>query len=185
MGIGLVLNFSGCASYTTGKEARSESDMSVSRPSDPQTALVHDILTRAFSQVGNLYRYGGTKPETGFDCSGFVSWVYEPYQIKLPRISRDMFSVGKHVDRKDLRPGDLVFFGRRKRITHVGIYTGDNLYIHSPSRGKKLRESSLDDRSRGEYYAGARRIINNEGVVTPDKSLKQAWQHSETKPEVK
>ncbi len=122
-------------------------------------ASVKNVLNTAFSQVGNPYRRGGSKPETGFDCSGFVKWVYGQYGIGLPRSSGDMMGTGTSVARKELKPGDLVFFGRKQRITHVGIYTGDNKYIHSPSTGKRIQESSLDDRARGEYYAGARRVL--------------------------
>jgi len=118
-----------------------------------------NILKTAFSQVGLPYRFGGTSPATGFDCSGFVSWVYGQSGIKLPRSSPEMSGLGRAVARQDLVPGDLVFFGRKKRVTHVGIYTGNNSYIHSPSRGKSIQESSLDERARGEYYVGARRLL--------------------------
>lgn len=175
IGTGLALNLTGCAGPTAGEAALKFQQPKV-EITNASVARTHDLLARAFSQVGTRYRYGGVSPETGFDCSGFIKWVYEPSQLKLPRRSRDLFAYGQPVKRQDLRPGDLVFFGRNKRITHVGIYTGDNQYIHSPSRGKNVQESSLDDRSRGEYYAGARRIIDNEGVETPAKNLKLAWQ---------
>ncbi|MCL2029749.1 MAG: NlpC/P60 family protein [Deltaproteobacteria bacterium] len=117
------------------------------------------VLKTAFSKVGLPYKFGGTSPQTGFDCSGFVGWVYGQHGVKLPRSSPEMLSVGQAVPRPKLTPGDLVFFGRKQRVTHVGIYTGNNRYIHSPSRGKSIQESSLDDRSRGEYYVGARRLL--------------------------
>ena len=122
-----------------------------------------NILKTAFSQVGLPYKFGGASPGTGFDCSGFVGWVYGQNGIKLPRSSPEMLSQGEAVARQKLVPGDLVFFGRKKRITHVGIYTGNNRYIHSPRRGKVIQESSLDDRARGEYYVGARRILSDTG----------------------
>jgi LysM repeat protein len=124
-----------------------------------------DILKTAFSQVGRPYKFGGTSPGTGFDCSGFVGWVYGRNGIKLPRSSPEMLSQGQAVARRELAPGDLVFFGRQKRVTHVGIYTGNNRYIHSPSRGRGIQESSLDDRARGEYYLGARRILTDAGLA--------------------
>lgn len=141
------------------------------------TAKAHpkNVLKTAFSQVGKPYRYGGSKPETGFDCSGFVKWVYSQYGIGLPRSSGDMMGSGTSISRKDLKPGDLVFFGKKKRITHVGIYTGDNKYIHSPSSGKSIKESSLDDRARGEYYAGARRLLKSDGRSGIDSDQKSAW----------
>ena len=66
---------------------------------DPNQRRVDDILEPAFSQIGNPYRYGGSAPETGFDCSGFVGWVYGQYGVSLPRSSRDMLAVGDPVDR--------------------------------------------------------------------------------------
>ncbi len=152
-----------------------EGEMAASPKLTANHRSVNRILQTAFSQVGTPYRYGGNKPETGFDCSGFVGWVYGQYNVRLPRSSGDMMAKGTTVPRKELRPGDLVFFGRKKRITHVGIYTGDNKYIHSPSTGKRIQESSLDDRGRGEYYVGARRVINNEGVTSIDEALKRTW----------
>ncbi|MDR2405257.1 MAG: C40 family peptidase [Deltaproteobacteria bacterium] len=135
--------------------------------------LVNSILKTAFSQFGTPYRYGGSSPETGFDCSGFVSWVYKQYGINLPRSSRDMLSVGTPIERADLRPGDLVFFNYG--YSHVGIYTGDDKYIHSPSTGKRIQESDLNGRGRKEHYVGARRIINNRGVTNISDSLKAEW----------
>lgn len=147
----------------------------VALPKGADSVRGNHVLKTAFSQVGKPYRYGGSNPETGFDCSGFVKWVYGQYGIGLPRSSGDMMSKGTTVARKDLKPGDLVFFGKRKRITHVGIYTGDNKYIHSPSSGKTIRESSIDDRARGEYYAGARRLLKNPGASTVSDKQKSNW----------
>lgn len=134
-----------------------------------------NVLKTAFSQVGKPYRYGGSKPETGFDCSGFVKWVYSQYNIGLPRSSGDMMAAGTSISRKDLKPGDLVFFGKKKRITHVGIYTGGNKYIHSPRAGKTIQESSLDDRAGGEYYAGARRLLKPDGRTAGNNDQKSIW----------
>jgi LysM repeat protein len=135
---------------------------------------VNNVMQTAFSQVGRLYRYGGNSPETGFDCSGFVKWVYGQYNINLPRQSGSMLAVGKPVARHELRPGDLVFFGK-KRVSHVGIYTGNDKYIHSPSTGKRIQESYMDDRGRGERYIAGRRVINNDGGNAIDDKLKLAW----------
>ena len=126
------------------------------------------ILRTAFSQVGRPYKFGGVSPQTGFDCSGFVGWVYGQNGVPLPRSSREMFGQGQAVARSELAPGDLVFFGRKKRVTHVGIYTGNNRYIHSPRRGKTIQESGLDDRDRGEYYFGARRLLSGAGQAAID-----------------
>lgn len=147
----------------------------VSLPKGADSVRGHHVLKTAFSQAGKPYRYGGANPETGFDCSGFVRWVYGQYGISLPRRSGDMMALGSSVPRKDLRPGDLVFFGKRKTITHVGIYTGDDKYIHSPRSGKSIQESNIDDRGRGEYYVGARRLLKNPGSNNISDKQKMAW----------
>jgi LysM repeat protein len=134
---------------------------------------VHSIMKTAFSQVGNPYRYGGNSPETGFDCSGFVGWVYKQFGVDLPRSSRDMMAVGTPITREELRPGDLVFFNYG--YSHVGIYTGDDKYIHSPSTGKRIQESDLNGRGRGDHYVGARRVIDNKGVSAISDRLKTEW----------
>ena len=174
----LVIAFTGCVSSKAGSLAHDNAQKTAQADVQHEEEVVKkpspkNILKTAFSQVGNPYRYGGASPETGFDCSGFVKWVYGQYDIRLPRSSGDMMSAGKVVDRKELKPGDLVFFGRKKRITHVGIYTGDDKYIHSPRTGKSIEESKLESRARGEYYAGARRILPSADMEVMDDELKR------------
>jgi hypothetical protein len=142
-------------------------------PLEKNQLQVNSILKTAFSQFGNRYRYGGSSPETGFDCSGFVGWVYGQYGVSLPRSSRDMLAVGEAVERSELRPGDLVFFNYG--YSHVGIYTGDDKYIHSPSTGKAVQESNLEDKGRGDRFVGGRRIIDNHGVSLISENLKNEW----------
>jgi LysM repeat protein len=150
------------------------------KQTDPVTSVyslnqqrVNRILRTAFSQIGNPYRYGGNSPETGFDCSGFVGWVYKQYGLSLPRSARDMLAVGEPIDRSELRPGDLVFFNYG--YSHVGIYTGDDKYIHSPRTGKRIEEVYLSGRGRGDRFVGARRVINNVGVTDISDRLKNEW----------
>ncbi len=168
----VLLLASGCQPSAKGQALRAR-QMEAQRAAANQNR-VDSVLKTAFSQVGNPYRYGGNSPETGFDCSGFVRWVYKQYDVELPRTSGHMLGVGTPVAREELRPGDLVFFGR-KRVSHVGIYTGDDKFIHSPSTGKSIQESALNYRGRGERFLGARRIINNEGATAVSESLKRAW----------
>ena len=168
LGVGLFLSESLLAPGLADPEARllqaADSLLSAARGGLAPPSS-RGVLQTAFSKVGLPYKFGGTSPQTGFDCSGFVGWVYGQHGVKLPRSSPDMLGVGRSVDRQKLQPGDLVFFGRQQRVTHVGIYTGNNRYIHSPSRGKSIQESSLDDRSRGEYYVGARRLLPGPGLA--------------------
>jgi len=105
------------------------------------------------------YRRGGRDPHTGFDCSGFVRYVYQhTIGSLLPSNSASQFQVGSKVARADMQVGDLVFFRTHgKRISHVGIYLGDNRFIHSPSTGKHVSVSSLDETYWARRFAGARR----------------------------
>jgi cell wall-associated NlpC family hydrolase len=121
---------------------------------------VEALLRRAMGLLGTPYRWGGTSPDSGFDCSGLVGYVFRTaLGIELPRVSREMASNGEKVERAALVAGDLVFFGRRgKRVDHVGIYVGDGQFVHAPRTGRDVTVSSLDT----GYWAGkflqARRV---------------------------
>jgi cell wall-associated NlpC family hydrolase len=105
------------------------------------------------------YRRGGHAPKTGFDCSGFVQYVFaHALGIDLPGNSTGQFHFGATVPRSELRTGDLVFFHTRgKRVSHVGIYLDGGRFIHSPSTGKRVRVDDLDERYWARRYVGARR----------------------------
>jgi murein DD-endopeptidase len=121
-----------------------------------------EITVRALAELGVRYRFGGNTPDTGFDCSGFVRWVYRDHEaIALPRASHDMARLpAPSVDPGELAPGDLVFFRiRGSRVSHVGIYIGDGRFVHAPSRGGKVRVDRLDDRYWKRRWAGAKRVL--------------------------
>lgn len=125
-----------------------------------ETDAKHDVIAAAKSAIGTPYRFGGRSPETGFDCSGLVSWSYEQAGIKLPRRAREQLSYGASVPKSELQPGDIVVFkGTRGRTGwHSGIYTGDNKFVHSPNKGKTVTETSLDEAYYAKRFAGACRI---------------------------
>ena len=103
--------------------------------------------------VGAPYRYGGTSPRGGFDCSGFVAYVYRHFGFRLPHYTYAQYSLGRHVPGRRLEPGDLVFFYGRG---HVGLYLGRGRFIHAPHSGARVRIDRL--RAEGSF-AGARRIV--------------------------
>lgn len=126
-----------------------------------KTGLTQEVLLAAYSQVGTPYRYGGTTPQ-GFDCSGFTRWVYSQNGIQLPRSSKEQFRVGRPVDKAEIKPGDLLMYKRGNRGgTHIGIYVGDGMYIHSPSRGKTVMEADAFNPGGSLKFLGARRVFED------------------------
>ena len=114
------------------------------------------------SLLGTPYRWGGTSPDGGFDCSGLVSYVFRTaLGIELPRVSRDMARLtnGQAIERSALTAGDLVFFGRNgKRVDHVGIYVGEGRFLHAPSAGKDVRVDSMTQGYWSTRFMSARRV---------------------------
>lgn len=133
-----------------------------------------DLTERAMDFIGIRYKRGGSTPENGLDCSGFVRYVFKDVLgAELPRTSREISQVGENVDKKDLQPGDLVFYNTLRRgFSHVGIYLGDNKFIHSPSAGGQIRIESMDIAYWKSRFNGARRILDDapEGEVN-DQAL--------------
>lgn len=122
-------------------------------------SLIKSVLQRAFTLLGTPYRYGGSSPEGGFDCSGLVSYVFRTIGIDLPRVSRAMASQGTRIVSRDaLAEGDLVFFGRRGHIDHVGIYIGNGQFLHAPRTGRDVTVSSLTSGYWAQKYVEARRL---------------------------
>jgi len=122
-----------------------------------------DIPLYAVSLVGSPYRLGGTSPETGLDCSGFVGHVFKQTTgILLPRDSRAISETAQPLAQAELQPGDLVFFNTLNRaFSHVGIYLGDDRFVHAASsRTGAVMVSNLGDRYWRERFDGARRIIS-------------------------
>jgi cell wall-associated NlpC family hydrolase len=115
----------------------------------------NSIVTCALSLVGIPYKYGGST-KRGFDCCGFVMYVYALNDIRLPRTSRQQFTAGKQIDLEDIEKGDLLFYKiNTSAISHVGIYIGDGQFVHSSVPGSCVRVERIDQPYWVKYYAGA------------------------------
>lgn len=104
----------------------------------------------ALEQVGTPYRYGGATP-TGFDCSGLVHYSYRQAGHSIPRTTAAQWAELTPVDRRDMRAGDLLFFSVNGKMSHVGLYLGENRFVHAPSSGRTVEIERLDS----TYYRGA------------------------------
>ncbi len=131
-----------------------------------------DLVNSALSYMGISYKYGGNAPDTGFDCSGFVRYVYNnTLGLMLPRSSAEMSKTGEKVKKDELKPGDLVFFNTLKRaFSHVGIYIGEGNFVHAPSTGGAVRVESMEIPYWQKRFNGARRMDTH--TLTP--SIEQA-----------
>ncbi len=119
-----------------------------------------EFALRAMGFVGVPYRWGGTSPETGFDCSGLIRYLYEQMTGRpLPYNAPGLARVGNTIDATELQPGDLVFFNTlRQPFSHVGIYVGDARFLHAPSSGSRVQISNMNNRYWNTRYNGARRL---------------------------
>lgn len=142
---------------------RSQAEQQVFSP------LSHDILFRALGLVGIPYRWGGNTPDSGFDCSGLIGYVYrEVTGIVLPRTTTEMSRMpAVTIPKTSLQAGDLVFFATdgQSRVNHAGIYVGEDRFIHAPSKGGTVRMDSLHSRYWQENYLTARRVLSNQHLA--------------------
>jgi cell wall-associated NlpC family hydrolase len=151
-GSGVIEDF-----YVVGPEDYPAVGVRLESPSD----LRDEIVITAETFLGLPYRFGGTSPRDGFDCSGLSMAVYHLNGLSLPRTSRQQWSTGSPVNRSKLSKGDLVFFAtqRGRRVSHVGIYVGGDRFIHAPNRGKRIRFDSLSSGYYRRRYLGARNYL--------------------------
>lgn len=143
--ITFFLSLTGCGSSPKYKASKSK----------------QSVVAAAKRMLGVRYRYGGTSPKRGFDCSGLVQYSHKAAGIKLPRTTGQQYRHAKWISRKYLKAGDLVFFKTSvsKIVSHVGIYLGNNKFIHAPSSGKRVKISSMKERYWRKRFTGAGRVL--------------------------
>ena len=146
--ITFALVLSGCGSSSNYKRGKTAANNQV-------------VIKTAKKMLGVRYRYGGTSPSRGFDCSGLVQYSHKAAGINLPRTTGQQFKAAKRISRKYLKAGDLVFFktSPSRSVSHVGIYLGKNKFIHAPSSGKRVKISSMKEKYWRKRFTGAGRIL--------------------------
>lgn len=153
---------SATATSTTGDQAGAGAADALGTDFASQTVrAAEQVASYALQMVGTVYRFGGTEPATGFDCSGLVQYVYRQVSgVTLPRTAKSQSELGQRIPVVGLRPGDLVFFNtRRFAFSHVGIYIGNNEFIHAPRSGERVEVSTIDSRYWQHRFNGARRLV--------------------------
>lgn len=139
----------------------------VDENSENWSARAREVLVNALSLTGIKYARGGNTPETGFDCSGFVRYVFkQAASLTLPHSALAISQLGKTIPKDELQPGDLVFFNTlRNTFSHVGIYLGNNRFIHSPSAGGKVRVENMQESYWAKRFSGAQRMDGDKNMA--------------------
>ena len=148
----------GVSTSAAAEQARKPEEMSFL---ERYTNAAQDVILQGLKLVGVRYRFGGNNEDSGLDCSGFVRLVFkDSIGASLPRTAREMSEVGQQIDSSQLKPGDLVFFNTMRRtFSHVGIYLGDNHFLHAPRTGAEVRVENMENSYWMQRYNGARRIL--------------------------
>jgi cell wall-associated NlpC family hydrolase len=159
----LALLVSGCATQAPVPSPGAlghTADTAALEGDDRVPARAREVVLQALALIGVPYRYGGSSPESGFDCSGLVRHVVaKAAGLKLPGDARAISEFGVPVEAEAMQPGDLVFFNTLRRpYSHVGIYLGNDRFIHAPSSGGAVEIVSLSGRYWRQRYEGARRL---------------------------
>ncbi|MFK3798371.1 MULTISPECIES: C40 family peptidase [unclassified Pseudomonas] len=152
---------------TKGKKAQStrkisKNTVALASAGQAGTKQSSNVVNRAVKAIGTPYRWGGTSPTKGFDCSGLVKYAFNDVsEVDLPRTSNAMAEGhGQKVDRKDLKPGDLLFFNiKSRKVNHVAIYLGDGQFVHAPRRGKAVTVDTLNKPYWDSHYVIAKRVL--------------------------
>ena len=149
--------------FSPTAEAAPAQDPLAQSPPVPTTVWhgAQDLAIYALGLIGVDYRFGGTTPDRGLDCSGLVRYVFQQVTgVTLPRTSQELSRLGTKVTLADLMPGDLVFFNtRRLQFSHVGIYLGEDRFIHAPRQGGEVEIVTLSKTYWQKRFDGARRLV--------------------------
>lgn len=151
---------SGCSSAPPQAAASAPRQVVLESRSDP-VSVGGAIADFAMGMVGARYRYGGTDPREGFDCSGLVFYSYTQAGYQVPRTSQELFRATRKISLGDADAGDLMFFQDQSKLSHVGIYLGDGLFVHAPASGQNVAVASLDSPYYQQHLVAVGRLLPN------------------------
>lgn len=138
-------------------------------------ALRDSLVSRARQSIGIKYVFGGNDPLRGLDCSALIKHVLSAFDISLPRTAQEQARLGRAIpkDRTQMKPGDLLTFGKGSRVTHIGMYVGEGRFIHASTTRKQVIESTLDQTSSSliKQWKGVRRVIDGDLVASRHDSV--------------
>lgn len=174
--VGLLALGLGVLAPTVAAETPRERSLAATATATVKAAAANALVTAenlsvfALGMIGVNYRWGGTTPETGLDCSGLVRYVFQQVTgVTLPHNAKELSRVGQKVSLRELAPGDLVFFNtRRFAFSHVGIYLGNNRFLHAPATGRDVEVATFDASYWQKRYNGARRLIGVLPAILPE-----------------
>ena len=164
-----------CAPLTTAASDAADRSLAEAARDTAERAVARawsgaqDLAQFALGLIGVEYSYGGESPDRGLDCSGLVRYVFQEVTgVTLPRTAKELSRVGARVGLADLRVGDLVFFNtRRFAFSHVGIYLGDDRFIHAPRRGREVEITTISSTYWQKHFDGARRLVGELPALVP------------------
>ena len=162
IGVGVLAGLlQACASSLQSPPSALPSNSATAAAGSSQVAR-QDVVFRALSLIGTPYQYGGARPETGFDCSGLIHFVYQDtLGVQLPRTTAGLDRLSSSAAQSALKPGDLVLFAiSGRKVNHAGIYVGDGRFLHAPSTGGRVRIDELQASYWQRSYQGARRVLD-------------------------
>ena len=138
-----------------------QQDQKIKNTPNKQSESRKIIIHHAINNLGRPYKWGGDSPSKGFDCSGLIVYTYQKVDIYIPRTVKAQFSSGKPVLKKDLKPGDLVFFKNTsaQKVNHVGLFIGKNTFVHAPGQGRSVSYGDLTNPYFKKYYIGSRTYL--------------------------
>lgn len=151
---------SGCSSAPPSAAASAPRHV-VLESRDGHVSVGGAIADVAMGMVGTRYRYGGTDPREGFDCSGLVFYSYTQAGYRVPRTSQELFRAARKISLGDADAGDLMFFQDQAKLSHVGIYLGDGLFVHAPASGQNVAVASLDSPYYQQHLVAVGRLLPN------------------------